>query len=102
MDTIAQSWPANSYWGTFWGQFTIEILGGLTGAFIFLFIVLWFVRPKIRIAGFLCKIPNGGIDYYHFKFVNDSFFDAHDVKIDCMRFEKFPWVTDSTTIPARS
>ena len=90
MDSVSVSWSNNSFWGTFWGQFSIDILGGIIGAFFFLFIVLFFLRPKINIASFLCRILHNGKNYYHFKFVNASIFDAHDVKIELYEIRKIP------------
>lgn len=90
MDSLSVSWSNSSFWGTFWGQLWVDILGGIIGAFVFLFIVLWFFRPKINIASFLCKIPHNGKNYYHFKFVNASIFDAHDVKIELHEIKKIP------------
>jgi len=88
MDT---SWSHSQFWGTFWGQFTIELIGGIIGAFIFLFIVLIFMKPKVKIADFLCRInPNGGASFYMFKFVNISFFDAHEIKVELYKIRRIP------------
>ncbi len=76
------SWSTSPFWGTFWGQ----LLGDILGAFVFLFLILLLLRPKVRIAPFLCKIS----DNYHFKFVNVSIFDAHDIKAELYEIRKVP------------
>jgi hypothetical protein len=89
MDTT--SWSYSPHWGTFWGQFTIELTGGILGSFTFLFVVLIFLKPKVKIADFLCKIiPSQGEPYYIFKLVNRSFFDAHDLTIELHSIRRIP------------
>lgn len=77
------SWSTSPFWGTFWGQ----LLGDILGAFVFLFLILLLLRPKVRIAPFLCKIS----DNYHFKFVNVSILMHTISRPNYMRFEKFLW-----------
>lgn len=83
-------WHESSYWGTFWGQFLIELLGGTIAAFLFLFLVLYTLKPKIKIAPFLGKIQNPAPGFYIFKFVNKSFFSAHEVKVELYKIRKIP------------
>jgi hypothetical protein len=88
METI---WSISAYWNSFWGQFTIELLGGIIGSFIFLFMVLIFLKPKVRVAKFLCKLgTSSGNPLYIFKFVNLSFFSAHEVNIELLRIRRIP------------
>ncbi|MFN5557594.1 MAG: hypothetical protein ACK48F_15360, partial [Chryseotalea sp.] len=75
---------------TFYGQLLVELLGGMIGSFIFLFIILLILRPKIDIASFICKVQKEGKAYYTFKFVNKSFFHAHDLKIELYVTKKIP------------
>lgn len=90
MDSTA-TWTSSPYWGTFWGQFFIELTGGLLGALIFLFIVLFLFKPKIRIAPFLIRINSENENpYYIFKFVNSSFFSAHDLKVELFKIVRIP------------
>jgi hypothetical protein len=43
---------------TFWGQMGIELLGGTIGSFIFLFIILFWMRPRISIGNMIAKLEN--------------------------------------------
>lgn len=90
MDTIQASWYQSPYWGTFWGQFWVELIGGTISAFTFLFLVLYLLKPKIRIAPFLCHVLNSECNYYIFKFVNHSFFPAHEIKVELYKIRKIP------------
>lgn len=80
------------FWGTFWGQFTIEIVGGILSGLIFLFVVLIFFRPKVNISPFICRVfpSNGGAPYYCFKFVNRSYFAAHNVNVELRSLKRIP------------
>jgi hypothetical protein len=85
------TWSSSSHWGTFWGQLEIELIGGIISGLVFLFIILFFFKPTIRICKFLCKVqPNGQSHYYSFKFVNISFFSAHDIKVELHMVRKIP------------
>lgn len=85
------TWSSSAHWGTFWGQLQIELIGGTISAFIFLFIVLWLFKPKIKIAPFLCKeTTSAGNVFYVFKFINKSFFPAHDIKVELHQLRKIP------------
>jgi hypothetical protein len=78
-------------WDTFWGQIIIELTGGILGSFVFLFLVLIFLKPKIGIAEFLCKVNSSiGPSLYIFKFVNLSFFSAHEVTIKLHKIRRVP------------
>jgi hypothetical protein len=82
---------ATLVWSTFIGQLSMELASRILASFIFLFIVLFCFKPKIRIAGFLCKVqPVGQPHYYTFKFVNVSYFSAHDVKVELHMLKKIP------------
>lgn len=82
---------AQSFWNTFIGQLSIELLGGIIGGLIFLFIVLLAFRPKVSICDFICvSQPDGMQDTYFFKFVNKSFFAAHDINIELFSVKKIP------------
>lgn len=90
MDTL--SWNSSDFWGTFWGQFWIELLGGTLAAFLFLFIILWLLKPKVQIAPFICCVnpTYGRPSYYSFKFINKSFFAAHEIKVELHKLRKIP------------
>lgn len=79
------------FWQTFAGQLTIELIGGIVGGLVFLFMVLLVFRPKIKIANFICvNQPDGMQDTYYFKFVNYSFFSAHDINVELFSVRKIP------------
>lgn len=73
-------------------QFFINVLCSIIASFIFLFIVLFFFKPKIRLSPFICKSQyNDGIDYfYFFKMVNVSLFSAYDVSIELLEVDRYP------------
>ena len=74
-----------------WSHFLFGLTYAIVASLMFLFIVLFLFKPKIRIAPFLCKLTNPGEPvYYSFKFVNTSFFPAHDVKIELHKIRKIP------------
>jgi hypothetical protein len=84
-------WYNSAYWGTFWGQLIIEIIGGTISALIFLFIVLFFIRPKVKIADFFCEVTDtDGAVYYSFKFVNRSFFNSHHAQVELYKMRRIP------------
>ncbi|HEV2481107.1 MAG TPA: hypothetical protein VGS79_15650 [Puia sp.] len=66
-----------------WSHFAFGLTYAIVASLIFLFLVLWLFKPKIRIAPYVCRIGDRGeAVYYSFKIVNVSFFPAHDVKIE--------------------
>jgi len=82
--------PTSPEWSFVWQEFLIDIAGGIIGAFIFLFLILFLLRPKIRIAGFLCRITKQSDIFYKFKFVNISLFSAHEIKVELHEFNRIP------------
>lgn len=83
-------WYENANWSNFWGQLTIELIGGFLSSLIFLYFVLLLFKPKVKIAPVLCKKNIAGQIYYSFKFVNTSFFAAYEVKVELFRIKKIP------------
>src|SRR5690349_19397059 len=83
-------WYENANWSNFWGQLTIELIGGFLSSLIFLYLVLLLFKSKIRIASFLCRMNRAGEQYYTFKFVNTSLFAAYDVKVELYKIRKIP------------
>ncbi|HEV9036552.1 MAG TPA: hypothetical protein VGQ51_08030 [Puia sp.] len=59
----------------------IHILAGTLVAFLFLYLVLVFMRPKLMISKYICKRG----DMYLFKIVNTSRYHAFDVKIEMFK-----------------
>ncbi|MGB8192943.1 MAG: hypothetical protein WCF67_13530 [Chitinophagaceae bacterium] len=85
------SWWCSPYWNTFWGQAVIEIFGGTTSSLLFLFLVLFLFKPKVRVSYFLCKVqPPEQAAYFLFKFVNLSFFPAYDISVELYKIRKIP------------
>lgn len=88
MDT---SWSQSPHWGTFWGQFQIELVGGTISGCFFLFLALWLFKPKVNMPNFFCHVKlNDNSSYFSFKFVNMSFFSAHEIKIELHKLRKIP------------
>ena len=75
-------------------QTTLLSIGcSILASFIFLFIVLAFFKPKIKIADIICKNSNQFTDdineYYFFKIINMSLFSAYDVRVELNVLEKY-------------
>lgn len=81
---------ASSFWGTLLGQLSIELIGGIAGAFLFLFIILFLFRPKLKIGEFICVSTTNMQDNYSFKIVNKSFFAAHELYIELFAIQNIP------------
>lgn len=81
-------------------DFGLGILASLIASFTFLFVVLWFLRPKVRIAPFICKnqspYPGEG-EMYFIKVVNCSWFSAYDVRADLIHIQKFEMPPNAST-----
>jgi hypothetical protein len=81
---------------TFWGQMGIELLGGTIGSFIFLFIILFWMRPRIAIANTIAKLENTfdqETPYtFVFKIVNCSWFDAYEIQLELYEVNYYPAV----------
>ncbi len=76
-----------------WSHFLFGLTYSILASLIFLFIVLILFKPIIRISSFLCKESNNENTnqfFYVFKFVNISFFPAHDIKIELHKIKKIP------------
>jgi hypothetical protein len=72
-----------------WSHFLFGLTYAITASLLFLFIVLFLFKPKIKIAPFLCKNTNP-TEYYAFKFVNFSFFSAHDIRAELHQMRRIP------------
>ncbi|NCT94020.1 MAG: hypothetical protein GXC72_06335 [Chitinophagaceae bacterium] len=83
-------WYESAYWSSFWGQFWVGTIGGIFSAFLFLLIVLYVFKPAINIAPFLCKVGSQTQSYYIFKFVNKSYFAAHEIEVRLYKIRKIP------------
>ena len=63
------------------GAALIHLLAGTFVAFMFLYLALLLLRPKLLISPYICKRGNK----YWFKIVNKSMYHAFDVKIELFR-----------------
>jgi hypothetical protein len=85
----------------------LNIVCSLFASFVFLFVVLFFFKPRIKIADIICKNNNQFKEdhnlYYFFKIVNQSIFSAYDVKAELNVIEKYPTppsgIMNKRTIP---
>jgi len=73
-----------------WSHFLFGLTYAIVASLIFLFIVLVFFKPKIRVAPFLCKIQTESGLFYVFKFVNYSYFSAHEIRVQLHQIRKIP------------
>jgi hypothetical protein len=73
-----------------WSHFLFGLTYAIVASLIFLFIVLFFFKPKIRISPFLCRASINGEQCYIFKFVNVSRFSAHDITVELHKTRRIP------------
>lgn len=75
-------------------QFTLSVLTSIIASFIFIFSVLVFFKPKLKICDFICRnssqFPGDYTNYYFFKIVNKSIFSVYDIKVELNIMEKYP------------
>lgn len=76
-------------------EFVKSIVAGVIGSFIFLFIALFMLKPKVKICDKIAFEPNGSDTFYLFKFVNKSLFMAYDVTVELIQREKVPYGSGS-------
>lgn len=87
MNQILQTPIYQSQWTV--SNFLFNSTCSLVASFVFLFVVLKWLKPRIRIADFICKTPEtGDSNVYVFKFKNNSFIDAFDVKVELFEIER--------------
>ena len=63
------------------GAILIHLLAGTLVAFVFLYLVLVFLRPKIAISPYICYRDSS----FWFKIVNMSMYHAFDIKIELFK-----------------
>lgn len=76
-------------------QILVGIAASVIAAVLFLFLILIFLAPSIKISRYIVKrdgvIPRGESPIvFVFKFVNKSFFPAFDIMIELFEIEKVP------------
>ncbi|RYE35828.1 MAG: hypothetical protein EOP42_05545 [Sphingobacteriaceae bacterium] len=71
----------------------INILCSIVASFLFLFIVLYSLRPKISISSIISKQKNSfdeGFDFtYAFKIINQSVFSGFDVQLELFSLQQY-------------
>lgn len=76
------------------GSSVTTLLAGLSinllASFIFIFYLLYFLRPRIKISPQIAKTKLDGADIYIFKVVNLSLFSAYDIFVDLWALESYP------------
>lgn len=75
-------------------DFILGICASLISSLIFIFILLFFLRPRIKICAEICKkvgfFEEASTITYMFKVVNLSWFSAYDVTIELNSLESYP------------
>jgi hypothetical protein len=74
-------------------SFLWNVLCGFIASLIFIFTLLIFFRPVIRISPFLCKNQSefgGEGTMYFVKVVNISLFTAYDIRVEMNVLERYP------------
>lgn len=72
-------------------EFLLNISANLFSSLLFLFVVLFFLKPKIEIAPFICQYQSSYINegiVCAIKFVNRSLFSAYDVHIEISQLQR--------------
>jgi hypothetical protein len=74
-----------------WSHFFFGLTYGIVASFLFIFLLLWLLRPFIKIAPQIAShIDEHGKPCFRFKFYNCSLFDAHDVIVNLRIAEAVP------------
>lgn len=73
----------------FTSTFLYHMLRSVISSFVFIFILLFTMRPKIKISPFICQSegPKDKQPFYVFKIVNKSYFYALDLEINLIKKE---------------
>lgn len=75
-------------------EFLLSIVASLIASGIFIFLLLFLMRPRIKISPYICKkldnFDNINQTYYAFKIVNMSWFSAFDISIELSSLVSYP------------
>jgi len=72
-------------------DFLLSIASSLIASIIFLFLILFGLRPKIKISNIIVlDIDENNEECYRIKFYNTSIFSAYDVNVDLIELEERP------------
>jgi hypothetical protein len=80
---------AESVWT--WSHFFFGLTYALVASFIFLLLILVFLRPYIKISNLIAShIDEFGKPCFRIKFYNCSLFSAHDAVVDLIAVQEIP------------
>jgi hypothetical protein len=65
-----------------WASIVQSLLCGIISSFVFLFIILFLLRPSIKISPYISKQTDNKGTYYQFKILNTSFFSVFNVQCE--------------------
>jgi len=76
------------------GSVSFDIAISVLSSFIFIFLLLYLMRPKIKISPYICytKMKPENHYYYVFKIVNRSLFYTYDINISLVK--KVPYMVN--------
>jgi hypothetical protein len=86
--------------------FVINLLSGLIGSFIFIFLLLTFLRPKLSVSPYICLrmegINESEREKYSFKILNRSIYHAFDVSIELFLMEPITHMGGNNNLKMKS
>ena len=75
-------------------DFFLSIGASLIASIIFIFLLLLYLRPNIKISPYVCQqkdtFDNSGRECYMFKVVNLSLFSAYDIAVELSSLVSYP------------
>lgn len=88
----------------FWETATLNFCCSLIASLLFLFVILWLFKPRIKISPFVCFNNDQFEDeeqenciWYYFKIVNHSWFYLYDVKVELFKMYSYPTAPSGMT-----
>lgn len=82
------------------GVLAVNEFGGfimcMISSFIFVYLVLKILSPKIEISPFIYKKTDGGQSVFIFKMINKSIFNAYNVRFKL--FKRVPYIVDGSHV----
>lgn len=75
------------------GDFLLSIISSVIASTFFIFLILHFLRPKIKISPYIAvnsMFSEGGNPVYFFKIINLSLFTAYDLSMELWAQELYP------------
>lgn len=75
-------------------EFGLSILASMIASFLFIFSLLFLLRPRVKISDKIClskiDIEGNSKNSFHIKVVNLSFFPAFDIKVSLEKHTPYP------------